>query len=161
MFGEPNTLGQEGVGLAGQCLVSWLSGCGAGGSGRGPGTSDEPSCAHLDWHSSPSSLLLPRLRAGGLLPSSQPTSGALACVGITAFESVQTGLGTALPDPRVPAGGPPLFGCPAVSGQSVFPSGLHFCLPFALCSVFLGTDLVTSHVALATEQLLCPEQPAS
>ena len=91
----------------------------------------------------------------------QPTSWALACVGITAFESVQTGLGTALPDPRVPAGGPPLFGCPAVSGQSAFPSGLHFCLPFALCSVFLGTDLVTSHVALATKQLLCPEQPAS
>ena len=75
MFGEPNMPGQEGVGLAGRCLVSWLSGCGVRGSGRGPGTSAKPSCAHLDWHSSPSSLLLPRLRAGGLLPSSSLPAG--------------------------------------------------------------------------------------
>lgn len=154
MFGEPNTPGQEGVGLAGWCPVSWLSGCGARGYERSPGRRTNPP-VH-SWTGTPRPRLCFSLGCGvgGSCPL-PAAHGALACVGITAFESVETGLGTALPDPRVPAGGPPVFDCSAVSGQSAFQVGSTSACPLPYAVYFLELTLVTSHVALATEQLLC------
>lgn len=139
MFGEPNTPGREGVGLAGWCPVSWLSGCGARGSECGPGHRTNPP-VH-SWTGTPRPHLCFSLGCGVGAPALfQPPMGLSRVWESPPLSPWKRDL--ALPClTRVRAGGPPVFACPAVSGQSAFPSGLHFCLPVALCSVFLGTDV--------------------
>ena len=174
MFLEPNMLGHEGVGLMGWCPVSWLS---PGVEGRALDTAPRlPASTHArcsrslqenppvhTWTGIPLTLVF-AFSSGGPPCSLPPARRVLAFVGITAFESVEIELGPGLPDPRVPTQlwRPfPLWLPGSQWSDQHFQVGPASACPLPYAVYFLELTLVTSHVALATEQLLCPQQPTS
>ena len=128
-----------GCGISGPVFGFLAPGCGALGSGHSPGAAGEPSrAAGLEpltllsaspWAAGwgPPALFQPPMGLSHVWesPHLSPWKQDLALLCLTA-ESLLASLP---------------FGCPALRGQSAFPTGIHFCLPFALCSVFLGTDI--------------------
>lgn len=152
MFLESETLGHEDVGLTGRCPVSWLSP-----RVEGLGLWPRPliflsvhMCAPqplLPWRTHP---WTPRVEshwlfaAGGALPGcAPPARGVLVFVGLAASESVGIELGprgARTAESLLGPGIPPLPPRPALRGNSAISKWACFWLPFAVRSVFLGTE---------------------
>lgn len=153
--------GHEGVGFTGWCPVSQLWHRAWSLVSRHRHTCARPSL--LPWQSPPHTpcreslavVCAVSLRRGPPWPSPTPAQG-FCGNHPTAISGM--GLRASLPDPLSP--------CPALATLLCFRArssgrGACFPLPFAVYSGFLGTEVSDSHVALATEQLLCPQPPAS